>query len=220
MQRSWSKLVCCILTDDRDAAKEGKITSGNGIEFANYIEPNLPHKIEDKEKFLSNLAAVLKAANGKDILYSSEFISFKNPDRAQKLANVAQKNGYTMKYILLEQGLVNRSLSTTEAEMLRYLNSIPMGTPRVIGRVTHELSQINNEILDTKTQEAPNAGFAENQAQFLEDRFEDTLKIVNAHIKGQKISSDLDSTKMLQLETMTEVEKTLLVLIAGLISRI
>ena len=76
-------------------AKAGKITSGNGIEMANFLNPNLPHIIADKEAFPEDLKRTITEAAGKSLLYSSEFIMFADSERSKRLAKVISDAGYT-----------------------------------------------------------------------------------------------------------------------------
>lgn len=84
-----------------DEAKAGRVTSGNGVEMANYIRPSLPHAIPDKDAFLDVFAAGLQAAAGKHVLYSSEFLAFVPGERTAAIARVAARHGYEIRVIYL-----------------------------------------------------------------------------------------------------------------------
>ena len=100
-------------------AKEGKITSGNGVELANYINPNLPHNIEDKSAFLGKLDHLLKKSNGNNFLFSSEFIVFHDNDRTNSLMECLKTNGYESKSIYLVRDLSRAAFSTYSQQVKR-----------------------------------------------------------------------------------------------------
>lgn len=100
-------------------AKEGKITSGNGVELANYINPNLPHNIEDKSAFLGKLDRTLKESGGENFLFSSEFIVFHDNDRTSALIECLQRNGYEAKSMYLVRDLSNAAFSTYSQQVKR-----------------------------------------------------------------------------------------------------
>lgn len=94
-----------------DQAMAGEITSGNGVEMANYIRPHLPHKISHKEAFIRELERQLAEGSGKSILYSSEFLVFDAGARTASIANVAAKHGYKVRVIYLIRDIAPAAFS-------------------------------------------------------------------------------------------------------------
>jgi hypothetical protein len=86
-------------------ARRGAVTSGNGVKMANYLRPNLPHVIEDKDAFLGELVQTLDAADGKNVLYSSEFINFPVGERSRALTEAISRACYTPRVIFLVRDL-------------------------------------------------------------------------------------------------------------------
>lgn len=102
-----------------DEAKAGQITSGNGVEMANYIRPNLPHQIADKDVFIDKLDRELKVAGGKHVLYSSEFLAFTTGERTKNIAKVAETNGYQVRVIYLVRDIGEAAFSVYSQEIKR-----------------------------------------------------------------------------------------------------
>nr|WP_181377389.1 hypothetical protein [Paracoccus yeei] len=100
-------------------AKEGKITSGNGVELANYIRPELPHKIADKSVFLEKFDRLLKNSDGEDFLFSSEFIVFQDNPRTGSLIDCIERNGYDAKSIYLVRDLSKAAFSAYSQQVKR-----------------------------------------------------------------------------------------------------
>lgn len=103
-----------------DAAAAGGITSGNGVEMANFLNPALPHPIPDKEAFLRQMTEELERADGKDLLYSSEFISFANKPRSERLASAIAEAGYSAHVIYLVRDIGAAALSTYSQQVKRH----------------------------------------------------------------------------------------------------
>src|SRR4051794_33456059 len=93
-----------------DDAKAGKITSGNGVEMAKYILPRLPHDIPDKAAFLERFRSQLANARGKNVLYSSEYLTFEGK-RAKDIADTARDAGYAVRVIYFVRSLAPAALS-------------------------------------------------------------------------------------------------------------
>jgi hypothetical protein len=94
-----------------DEAKAGRVTSGNGVEMANYIRPGLPHAIPDKDAFIHTLDAVLADAAGRHVLYSSEFLAFEPGPRTAAMARVAARHGYGIRVIYLVRDIAAAAAS-------------------------------------------------------------------------------------------------------------
>ena len=100
-------------------AKEGKITSGNGVEMANYIRPELPHRIADKTGFIDDFDRLLAQGDGVNFLFSSEFLVFPENERTSCLVKLISRRGYDVKVIYLVRDLVNAALSTYSQQVKR-----------------------------------------------------------------------------------------------------
>ncbi|WP_226576070.1 hypothetical protein [Acuticoccus sediminis] len=94
-----------------EAARRGSVTSGNGVEMANYINPNLPHRIADKSAFAATFARHLDEADGRDLVYSNEALRFPDNERSRHIVDVATGRGYVPVYIYLVRELAGFALS-------------------------------------------------------------------------------------------------------------
>jgi hypothetical protein len=101
-----------------EEAKVGKITSGNGVEMANYIRPDLPHVIPDKEAFLGRFRWQLAHSGGKHVLYSSEYLVFEG-DRAQRIAESAKNAGYAVRVVYFVRDLAPAAFSAYSQSLKR-----------------------------------------------------------------------------------------------------
>ncbi len=106
--------------DFHEMAEAGKITSGNGIELANYLNPGLPHKISNKDAFPKHLIEVLRAAGEASVLYSSEFITFQHQKRAEFLAKVVADAGYAVRVIFFVRDLGAAAVSSYSQSIKRH----------------------------------------------------------------------------------------------------
>lgn len=102
-----------------DNARKGAVTSGNGVKMANYLRPNLPHVIADKDAALGELVQTLDAADGKNVLYSSEFIDFPAGKRSNALTEAISRAGYTPQVIFLVRDLGAAAQSVYSQEIKR-----------------------------------------------------------------------------------------------------
>ena len=100
-------------------AEEGRITSGNGVPMANYIRPDLPHQIQNKEAYLKEFKEQLKNARGKDLLFSSEFLQFPENKKTRNLVNVIYAEDYQPKVIYLVRDFGEAAFSTYSQEVKR-----------------------------------------------------------------------------------------------------
>jgi len=100
-------------------AKDGKITSGNGVKMANYLLPELPHKIADKTAFIDEFDHMLENGNGANFLFSSEFLVFPDTERTKRLVKVIEKNGYDAKVIYLVRDYANAARSAYSQKVKR-----------------------------------------------------------------------------------------------------
>ncbi len=100
-------------------AKQGKITSGNGIPMANYIRPNLPHQIPNKGIYLEEFKMQLKDAQAKDLLFSSEFLTFPNNDKTKGIVDAIYQEDYQVKVIYLVRDFGKAAYSTYSQEIKR-----------------------------------------------------------------------------------------------------
>lgn len=100
-------------------AREGRITSGNGVEMANYIRPGLPHKIPDKAAFLPRFDRMLAEAEGQDLLFSSEFLFFQPNGRTDAIVECLRRHGYDARAIYLVRDIATAARSTYSQEVKR-----------------------------------------------------------------------------------------------------
>jgi hypothetical protein len=100
-------------------AADGKITSGNGVEMANYIRPELPHNIADKIMFITQFDNMLAEGDGDSYLFSSEFLVFPQNERTTRLCEVISKRGYEVKIIYLVRDYANAARSSYSQEVKR-----------------------------------------------------------------------------------------------------
>ena len=103
-----------------DEAAVGFITSGNGVAMANYLRPELPHPIADKEAFIDELESELSRAGGKHVLYSSEFLQFVPSERSKTIAAVAAKYGYNPRVIYFVRNVDGRLFSVYSQKVKRH----------------------------------------------------------------------------------------------------
>lgn len=80
-------------------ARAGGITSGNGIELANFIDPSLPHRIENKGAFPAMMRRLLENDKVRSVLYSSEFIAFSHQGRSDRVARIIKQCGYVPRIV-------------------------------------------------------------------------------------------------------------------------
>ena len=94
-----------------EEARKGEITSGNGVDLANYLRPQLPHQIADKDRLLEKLDATLTGARGKHVLLSSEFLFFPVGERSQSRATLAANRGYEVRVVYLVRDISAAAVS-------------------------------------------------------------------------------------------------------------
>lgn len=80
-------------------ARNGQITSGNGVEIANFIRPHLPHKIDDLDSFPDRLENLVENAGDSDILLSSEYLNCPNNDRMKLISSIVREKGFEIQYV-------------------------------------------------------------------------------------------------------------------------
>lgn len=102
-----------------DIARDGGITSGNGVEMANYIRPGLPHLIQDKNSFIGQLAETLSRANGKHVLYSSEFLMTPPGERTSAIVDTAHKFGYRIRYVYFVRNIGSALIAAYSQQVKR-----------------------------------------------------------------------------------------------------
>lgn len=103
-----------------EGASDGRITSGNGILMANYLRPNLPHRIDDKDAFIDEFDRMLGESNGLDFLFSSEFLIFPDNERTRRLVEGIKRNGYEVRALYLVRDLANAARSAYSQQVKRH----------------------------------------------------------------------------------------------------
>lgn len=94
-----------------DEAAKGAITSGNGLELANYVRPGLPHTFPDKAGLLAKVEGELAQADGRHVLYSSEFLLFPRSPQTQAVVDLAARYRYHIRFVYLVRDLAPAFLS-------------------------------------------------------------------------------------------------------------
>lgn len=92
-------------------ARLGRITSGNGLRLASYLNPQLPFGFRP-EKFLSHFDRVITVANRKNILYSSEFLEAFDAERLKEFAAHAAAHGYQCKTVYFVRSIAGHAISS------------------------------------------------------------------------------------------------------------
>lgn len=92
-------------------ARQGRITSGNGLRLATYLNPDLPFGFRP-ENFLPNFNRTLVAADGKNILYSSEFLELFDAARLTGLAAHAASQGYQCRIVYFVRSIAGHAISS------------------------------------------------------------------------------------------------------------
>jgi hypothetical protein len=159
-----------------DEAKAGMVTSGNGVEMANYIRPHLPHAIPDKDTFLGRFEAELSAAEGKHVLYSSEFLLIPPSERTSALLSVARALGYRARYIFFVRDIAPAIISAYSQRVKRAGETRPL---------SEFLREWNPNYWDTVQQASSVVGFEnvevynyeEHRAHLAEFFFRDVLRL-------------------------------------------
>lgn len=95
---------------DKEAIS-GKITSGNGVELANYFNPNLPHQ-GDFSGYLNSLKNLFKNHQGKTILFSSEFLNFNFPDRFKAFEDLLLQYDVSLTCVYYVRSVAGHSISS------------------------------------------------------------------------------------------------------------
>lgn len=106
-------------------ARNGGVTSGNGVEMANYLRPELPHNIADKDLFLETFRQILSQAEERDILYSSEFIVFPQGERTSALVSAIADAGYDVRLIYCVRNIASAARSTYSQQVKRHGEARP-----------------------------------------------------------------------------------------------
>lgn len=149
-----------------EAAQAGRITSGNGVEMANYIRPHLPHAIEDKDAFYDAFVAQLAGAEGKDLLYSSEWLVLKG-ERAVAIADAAKAAGYDTKVIYFVRDISTAAYSVYSQEVKRngetrtFFEFLKTWDPHYRASITHAVEAVGEENLIVLNYEEHAAHLAE-----------------------------------------------------------
>lgn len=103
-----------------EGASKGRITSGNGIFMANYLRPQLPHRIENKDAFIEEFDQQLRSGKGESFLFSSEFLVFPQNERTENLLNVIKKNGYAVKALYFVRDMADAARSAYSQQVKRH----------------------------------------------------------------------------------------------------
>lgn len=103
-----------------EGASQGRITSGNGILMANYLRPQLPHQIENKDAFIDDFDQLLREGQGSHFLFSSEFLVFPKNERTDALVRVMKENGYDVKAFYFVRNIADAARSAYSQEVKRH----------------------------------------------------------------------------------------------------
>lgn len=103
-----------------DEAKSGEITSGNGIELANFLNPNLPHNVPDKLKYIDKFDKTLDRHKGLKVLFSSEFLTFPPGPQLEQIKTVIRKHKFSVRVVYFVRDLVPAAFSTYSQQIKRH----------------------------------------------------------------------------------------------------
>ncbi len=92
-------------------ARHGKITSGNGLRLASYLNRNLPFRFHH-ENSLRVFDRVLAKANGKHALYSSEFLETFETARLKELLAHTTSQGYQGRIVYFVRSIAGHAISS------------------------------------------------------------------------------------------------------------
>ena len=103
-----------------DMARAGAVTSGNGVGLANFLRPDLPHAIADKSAFAGHLKSLLAQHQGKDLLFSSEFIVFPEGDETRILFDTITQAGYRPLILYMVRDIASAARATYSQQVKRH----------------------------------------------------------------------------------------------------
>lgn len=121
------------------AAVEGKITSGNGLELAVYLNPALKINVGRRDP-IAYFKQLLRRAGNRDILYSSEFLRSYDLSRMKKMIEIADAEGFTTKLVFYVRSISGHAYSA-------YIQSIKR--QRYTGSFQSFLSTYHNNFAET-----------------------------------------------------------------------
>jgi hypothetical protein len=93
------------------AAAAGKITSGNGLALATYLDPSLNLKSGVKD-VLGNFTQALRSAEGKHVLYSSEMLARFRVARMRSILEIASAEGFSVSIVFYVRSIAGHAYST------------------------------------------------------------------------------------------------------------
>jgi hypothetical protein len=96
---------------ETDAARQGMISSGNGLELANFLNTSLKHFREAGEYIPPTLTKTLQEAAGHNVVFSSEFIDCIPGPRMNVLLNIVNKYGYDIEFVLYVRNIDSAAYS-------------------------------------------------------------------------------------------------------------
>jgi hypothetical protein len=102
------------------AAREGRITSGNGLELANFLDTSLKHVGAAREAVPDAVAAALEGAGGRTVVYSSEFIDCAPGPRMDRLRAVAAERGYAVEFVFYVRNVASSAYSFYSQSVKRH----------------------------------------------------------------------------------------------------
>jgi hypothetical protein len=115
-----------VPSESNSAASEGKITSGNALRVAKYLNPDL-HFGFRTDNFTALFERSLSLAKGANVLYSSEFLEKFQPERLRELAKLAQQSGYGTRVIYYVRSIAGHALSTYSQSVKRHKLELTFG---------------------------------------------------------------------------------------------
>lgn len=105
---------------DRDAAL-GKITSGNGLAIASFLNPKLPFSRRfARPDFLADFFSGIAAADGDCILYSSEHMGFFVDENLRAFANAARREGFVVEIVYFVRNVLEHAYSAYNQGVKRH----------------------------------------------------------------------------------------------------
>lgn len=104
------------------AAEQGKITSGNGLAIASFLNPKLPFSQRfARPDYLTEMFSEISVETDADsVLFSSEHIGFFIDERLRSFVDAAQQYGYTMEIVYFVRNVLDHAYSAYNQGVKRH----------------------------------------------------------------------------------------------------
>ncbi len=106
---------------DNKSAAEGKITSGNGMDLALYLNPEiLPKRVRFSSEEIKAYFAMPELKQYQNIIFSSEWMARFKPERMKKLAEIIQSAGFDLQVIYYVRSIADHAVSAYSQAVKRH----------------------------------------------------------------------------------------------------